>query len=174
MPIQIRCAGDADAGVVAALVNRAYRPAGQSSGWTHEAHLVAGDRIDAAGVQALLSPGSALLLLCEGEAIIGCVHIASRGDQAYISLLSTEPRRQAEGLGRQLLGHAEQWARQQFGATGFRISVLEGRTDLLAYYARRGYALTGESEPFHDHGRAGELRMPGLRVLSMSKCAASC
>lgn len=167
--MDFRIAHGADAEAIAALVNRAYRPAGASPGWTHEAHLVEGDRISAAGVRALLAPGSAVLLACEGAALIGCVHIESRGAKAYIGMLTTEPARQAQGLGRQLLARAERWARRHFKSTGFRMSVLEARGDLIAYYTRRGYALTGESEPFHSTCGVGQLRVAGLRVLVMAK-----
>lgn len=169
MPIEFRSAAGAEAAAIAALVNRAYRPAGQGPGWTHEAHLVEGDRISAAGVQALLVPGSVVLVAIAAGVLVGCVHIESRSHEAYIGMLATEPARQAQGLGRQLLWQAERWARKHFGATGLRISVLEARTDLLAYYERRGYALTGESEPFHASCGVGELRVPGLRVLVMAK-----
>jgi membrane protease YdiL (CAAX protease family)/GNAT superfamily N-acetyltransferase len=169
VPAQFRSATGADAAAIASLVNRAYRPLGQSPGWTHEAHLVEGDRISVAGVEALLAPGSVVLVASEGEAIIGCVHIESRGDQAYIGMLTTEPARQAQGLGRQLLWQAERCARKHLRATGFRMSVLEARHDLLAYYARRGYEPTGESEPFHASCGVGELRVPGLRVLTLAK-----
>jgi uncharacterized protein len=169
----IRPAAAADAAAIAALVNRAYRPAGDTPGWTHEAHLVAGDRINESGVRELLVAGSVVLIACEDATIIACVHVESRGDAAYIGMLTTEPARQAGGLGKRMLAAAERWAQEHFKPRNFKLSVLERRTDLIAYYARRGYAPTGESEAFHAHCGVGELREPGLRVFALAKRAPS-
>jgi len=114
-------------------------------------------------------PGSVVLVACEGRAVIACVHVEARGASAYIGMLTTEPARQAGGLGKQVLAAAEQWAAAHFGATTLCMSVLERRTDLLAYYERRGYRQTGHSEPFHAHCGVGELREAGLRVLELAK-----
>jgi membrane protease YdiL (CAAX protease family)/GNAT superfamily N-acetyltransferase len=169
--MHIRPATAADAAAIAALVNRAYRPAGDSRGWTHEAHLVAGDRISDAGVRELLVAGSVVLVACEADAIVACVHVESRGAAAYIGMLTTEPARQACGLGKRMLAEAERWAHKHFKSRTFNMSVLERRTDLLAYYERRGYRPTGESEAFHAQCGVGELREPGLRVLALAKRA---
>jgi GNAT superfamily N-acetyltransferase len=167
--MHIRPATAADAAAIAALVNRAYRPAGDSPGWTHEAHLVAGDRISEAGVGELLVAGSVVLVACEADAIVACVHVESRGDAAYIGMLTTEPARQAAGLGKRMLAAAERWAAAHSESETLRLSVLERRTDLLAYYERRGYRQTGHAEPFHAHCGVGTLREPGLRVLELAK-----
>jgi GNAT superfamily N-acetyltransferase len=169
MTLDIRPATTNDAAAIAALVNRAYRPSGESPGWTHEAHLVEGDRISEAGVRELIVPGSIVLVAIEGGSIIACVHVEARGTSAYIGMLTTEPARQAGGLGKQMLAAAERWAAAHFKAETLCMSVLERRTDLLAYYERRGYRKTGHSEPFHAHCGVGTLREAGLRVLALAK-----
>ena len=49
---------------------------------------------------------------------------------------------QAGGLGRQLLSAAENIARDNFSATLTTMTVIDSRTELIAYYVRRGYQET--------------------------------
>lgn len=42
------------------------------------------------------------------------------------------------------------------------MSILSHRPELLAYYERRGYQLTGESMPFPDDGNNGKLKRDDL------------
>ena len=43
---------------------------------------------------------------------------------------------------------AEAWAAERWNARGPRMSVINKRAELIAYYERRGYERTGEVEPF--------------------------
>ncbi len=52
-----------------------------------------------------------------------------------------------ETVARTLLEHAELLARE-WGCTRTRMTVIDRRLELLAYYARRGYVPTGRTEPF--------------------------
>ena len=61
-----RCARPDDADAIAQLVNKAFRPRTGILGWTHEAHLVAGDRIDQAQVRQMLAAADCVLLLGKG------------------------------------------------------------------------------------------------------------
>jgi ribosomal protein S18 acetylase RimI-like enzyme len=172
MPTIVRVASEADAGPIAELVNRAYRPAPQQRGWTHEAELVAGDRISAAQVSALFAAQSVVLVLCEGAGIIACVHLlAGESGGVYIGMLATDPARQVRGLGKQMLAHAEQYALLHFNASIFRMSVLSSRPELMAFYERRGYARTGEVEAYPVEAGVGRPLVDGLRVVSLVKQA---
>jgi len=55
---------------------------------------------------------------------------------------------QAGGLGRLMIAAAEAEAVVRFGARTMRMTVIRQRPELIAWYERRGYALTGETEPF--------------------------
>ena len=70
------------------------------------------------------------------------------GGIAYLGLLCVDPSLQADGLGRRLIAAAEAEARASFSATTIEMTVISSRTELIAYYERRGYALTGERRPF--------------------------
>lgn len=170
MSFERRVAEQADAQEIAALVNRAYRPSPQEAGWTHEAHLVAGERTTPEQVHALFHPQSTILLLSLGSRIVACVHVEDGPSGAYIGMLATDPQLQAQGLGKQMLLHAEAYACEHFGASVFKMSVLSSRPELLAFYHRRGYALTGQVEDYPLSAGVGQPMVSGIQVLSLEKC----
>ena len=43
---------------------------------------------------------------------------------------------------------AEAWVAERWNARWLRMSVINKRAELIAYYERRGYERTGEVEPF--------------------------
>ncbi|MCW3837953.1 GNAT family N-acetyltransferase [Sphingomonas canadensis] len=121
-------------------------------GWTHEADLVSGERTDIATLAALVAdPASRLLAAWEGETPLGCVNVQDRGGGlAYLGLLCVEPGLQGAGLGRRLIAAAEDCARTGFGATRIEMTVIDRRTELIAWYIRHGFEPTGEVRPFPD------------------------
>lgn len=163
-----------DAPAIAAIVNRAYRPAPGSGGWTHEAELVHGARTDTAQVEALLGQAHASMLLCSVDGrIAGCVHVERVGAEARIGMLAVDPALQAAGLGRRLLAAAEAHAAKHFGARTFLISVIGDRAELLAFYQRCGYVPTGESMPFPIDAGVGTPRGQPLELRLLAKPATS-
>jgi ribosomal protein S18 acetylase RimI-like enzyme len=171
MEIAPRLASGEDAEAIAGLVNRAYRPGAGLRGWTHEAELVDGARASGEMVRALLRPGSAVLVLCRGARILACVHVEAVPLEraAYIGMLATEPAEQAGGLGKRMLACAERYAADALGARVFRMSVLVSRTELVAFYLRRGYLRSGRLEGFPDDAGAGVPRVPGLQLETLVK-----
>ena len=112
-----------------------------------------------------------LLLRQQGE-IVACVHVQADGpDAAGIGMLASEPRLQAQGLGKQMLQHAEQFAVQQLGARILRMSVLSSRPELLAFYERRGYQRTGELESYPLTAGVGQPLRADLHLLMLEKRA---
>lgn len=145
------------------LIESAYRGDAARRGWTHEADLLEGQRTDAAELSALVADPARVLLIAEQEGRpIGCVQVADLGDGlAYLGMLTVDPERQAGGLGRELLEAGEAWARDRFGARAMEMTVIARRRELIAWYERRGYALTGETRPFPmDDPRFGLPREP--------------
>jgi len=165
----LRVASKPDANEIATMVNRAYRPPLHEQGWTHEASLVAGERTTFEQVLSLFAPQSLILVLCHGAAIVACVHVQSDDSGVYIGMLATEPSLQAQGLGKQMLSHAEQYATAHFNATVFRMSVLSSRAELIAFYERRGYARTGEVEGYPVSTGVGQPLVEGLQVEALVK-----
>lgn len=107
------------------------------------------DRINLEGVRLRLSKGAFLIAesAAIGNDVIGCVYVEPRGDRCYLGLLSVSPRKQGQGIGRQLNFAAEDFARKA-GCTAIDLRILSPRAaDLLPLYARLGYVETG-TEPF--------------------------
>lgn len=165
----LRKATHSDVHQIAALVNKAYRPESNGHGWTHEADLVSGARVNAAQVEKLIEGNGTVLVACDGNSLIGCVHIEPASLSCYIGMLATNPSQQNQGLGKQLLAKAEELAAVHYGATSYKMSVLSSRPELLAYYERRGYQLTGASSPYPVDAGVGKPRSLDLRVLDLIK-----
>ena len=164
--LTIRPADHGDLGPLLALVQRAYRGDSARAGWTHEADLLDGQRTDAAALRDILDdPQQRLLLAEQAGSVIGCVQVTAKGaGTAYLGLLTVDPARQAGGLGKRLLDAAERVAVEAFGAERMEMTVIRQRQELIAYYQRRGYALTGEQRPFPlDNPRFG---LPKTRELA--------
>ena len=161
----IRPATPADLAPLHALVQRAYRGDAARAGWTHEADLVEGQRIEPDALAAILDAPNERLLVAERDGVLqGCVQVTGRGEGvAYLGLLCVDPERQADGLGKQLIAAAEREAATQFGARVMEMSVIEPRVELIAYYERRGYARTGAFLPFP------VPTTPPLRLMVMTK-----
>lgn len=133
-----------------ALVHGAYRGDSARRGWTHEADLLDGQRIDRPSLEAALAdPAQLILLARQNGDLAGCVQITDRGDGlAYLGMLSVDPARQAGGIGRRLVAAAEAAARTRFGARRMEMTVIIQRAELIAWYERLGYERTGETRPF--------------------------
>jgi len=145
-------ANDEDVPHIVALMNRAYRGAGTSTGWTTEVGYIAGDRTTEPLLRADLAakPEASLLTWRDQRdgTLKGCVWLEPLGDDAwYLGSLTVDPQRQNGGLGQALLFSAEQWVREH-GGKRIRMTVVNVRDILIAWYVRRGYHETGETEPF--------------------------
>jgi ribosomal protein S18 acetylase RimI-like enzyme len=145
-------ASEADIEELVTFVNNAYRGQAAEAGWASEAKVIAGQRIDSGMLAAMLTKANLTILLMRDRKdgpLAGCVsfeHTPGASD-GYLSMLSIDPQRQAEGLGRTLLSKAEGDLKAQ-GVDRVRITVIWIRNTLIEWYERRGYRLTGEREPF--------------------------
>lgn len=149
MDLNLQPADEADYPAIIALTNRAYRaPAGQAA-WKVET-IVGGQRIDEALLRDDLANPAAILLVARngsGEHL-GHVRLDSSDDGVWhLAMLTVSPDHQDSGLGRIILDAAEDYARDH-GARGIRMSVIHQRIELIAWYQRRGYVLTGETGAF--------------------------
>lgn len=144
--MRFRTATESDVEAIVALVATAYRGAGGAAGWTTEAHLFHGPRTDAADVRATIARARDTLIVAEHDgAVSGCCTVTDLGDgRAYFGMFAVAPERQGGGLGRALLAEAERIAREELGAAEMTMTVIRSRSELLAWYERRGYRRTGE------------------------------
>ena len=143
-------ASAADLQPLHALIESAYRGDSARRGWSHEADLLGGQRTDLEALEAALAdPAQHLLVLRDGSSLRACVSLADKGGGlTYLGLLTVDPGQQAAGLGRLILAAAEDHAAAHFAATRIEMTVIAQRAELIAWYERRGYALTDERRPF--------------------------
>jgi GNAT superfamily N-acetyltransferase len=170
--MEVRNATSDDLPALHAMVERAYRGDAARGGWTHEADLLDGQRTDLAALaDTLADPGQRILLAFDRDALTGCVQLTRLdGNRAYLGLLTVDPERQAGGLGARLIAAAEEQAAALFGARTMEMTVIRQRSELIAYYERRGYVLTGEERPFPlDDPRFGLPRTRDLAFVVLLK-----
>jgi GNAT superfamily N-acetyltransferase len=85
-------------------------------------------------------------------------------------MFSVGPAQQGEVRGRAIVAEAERMARQDWGATRMSMAVIRQRLDLIAWYERLGFALTGESRPFpYGDERFGIPTRPDLEFVVLAK-----
>lgn len=165
----MRDATQRDVEAIVVIVNGAYRGEGSRRGWTTEADLLDGIRTDAAEIASLIErPDSTILLAEQGAALVGTVLLQDRGSAAYLGMLVVDPARQAGGLGKEILRAAEALVVARWGASKISMTVLEQRSELIAFYERRGFRRTGRYEPFPADARSTP-RVEGLRFEVLEK-----
>ncbi len=170
-----------------ALVESAYRGDASRTGWTTEADLLSGQRLNAAMAAEVLAqddtvvfavpahvPGvdeastSAPEAVTAFAASVQLVRINER--EAYLGMFAVSPDQQGSGLGSHLMAWAENWVRSQWGVRNIRMTVIRQRSELIEFYRRRGYEPTGETEPFpYDDERFGTPLRDDLEFVVLSK-----
>lgn len=138
-----------DAAMIAALVNSAYRGASSRQGWTTEANLLEGARISPDGVHQLILATDTIILLCyRGQDLIGCVQLQKTDDAAYLGMFVVSPLEQGNGIGKEFMLTAEALVQKLWGVHKMWMTVITLRSELIAFYERRGYVRTGKLKPF--------------------------
>jgi GNAT superfamily N-acetyltransferase len=166
----LRVAEPRDVDAIVALVESAYRGDASRAGWTTEADLLGGRRTGADEVGPLVDAGALLLVEREGAPIASVLVRRETPERAYLGMLTVRPTEQASGLGSALLAAAEAHARDVLGTHTLRMTVISVRTELIAWYARRGYVLTGDRAPFpYGDPRFGEPKRDDLEFVVLEK-----
>ncbi|PPD50941.1 MAG: hypothetical protein CTY16_00715 [Methylobacter sp.] len=170
MPIDsFKIATSVDINNIVILVNQAYRPE-TAAGWTHENLLVSGSRIAAAQVlELILASDSRILLAYRQDALLACVHLKKAGSDCHIGMLAVEPSSQGAGVGKQLLAYAENYATSEWATATFVMAVLTARTELIAFYLRRGYQKTGKQMDYPLAAGVGTPRQQNLTLAILAK-----
>jgi GNAT superfamily N-acetyltransferase len=143
---------EADYAAIIDLVNLAFRGTGPSASWNIETGIIEGQRLNEPLLREDLAakPDAHLLTYRDDldEALLGTVLLDPTKDGVWnLGILTVRPDLQNRQLGRALLSAAEDFAKER-GARRIRMTVVNVRDTLIAWYERRGYTLTGESLPF--------------------------
>ena len=157
-PLLLRPAVVSDVPALVALVNSAYRGDSSRAGWTTEADLLGGQRIDGERLTETIAASGSVVLMHELNGTpIACVQLErTNATDCYLGMLTVQPTTQGGGLGRRLLEAAERWTVEHWQSRTMLMTVIVQRPELIAWYQRRGYARTGEFKPFpYDDARFG-------------------
>ncbi len=171
-PLTFRHATDADVDDVVDLVQSAYRGDRSRQGWTTEADLIEGQRIDTSMLRDLLAEQRTIVLLAETDRLVGCCELSCRHDPevAYFGMFAVRPEMQAGGIGDRILAEAEGTAVELWNVSTMEMVILHPRAELMAWYERRGYTATGRTIDFpYGDERYGRPRQDDLMMIQFAK-----
>lgn len=170
-PLSFRAAVADDVDELVVLVTSAYRGDVSRQGWTTEADLLDGNRIDPDVLRHdIARPRSKVLLAERDGLILACAHVADEDGAGYFGMFSVRPDLQGGGIGKHLLNEAERVVRDDWRLPAMRMTVIDVRDELIAFYERRGYRRTGVYKPFpHGDERFGKPKRDDLRFEVLEK-----
>jgi ribosomal protein S18 acetylase RimI-like enzyme len=153
--LAFRSATLADVDALVVLVTSAYRGDASRAGWTTDADLLDGNRIDPEVLRADIERARSRVLLAErvdpqarNVELLACAHVAEEDGAGYFGMFAVQPGLQGGGIGRAVLAEAERIAREEWRLPAMRMTVIDVREELIAWYQRRGYRRTGIRKPF--------------------------
>jgi len=151
----------ADIPALEQLVNSAYRGEVSKQGWTTEADLLGGERVTAVTLLKDIENPSCCIYICQYQPgqINASVFLQKKEDKLYVGMLSVSPVLQNKGIGKLLLKLADKVARLN-DCTALTMTVISIRTELIAWYNRHGFSLTGQTFPFDIPGNIVLVKEP--------------
>lgn len=169
--LHFRPATLADLDAIIALVTSAYRGDASRAGWTTEADLLDGPRVAPEVLEHDLTRGRSRVVLAERDgALVACAHVCDDGGAGYFGMFAVDPTRQGGGLGDAVLKECERVARDDWQLPAMKMTVIDIRDELIAWYERRGYRRTGIKKPFpYGDARFGHPKRDDLRFEVLEK-----
>jgi ribosomal protein S18 acetylase RimI-like enzyme len=169
--LTFRSAVPADIPALVALVTSAYRGDVSKQGWTTEADMLDGQRIDPDVLVRDIERDRSRILLAERDGmLLACAHVAEDEGAGYFGMFSVRPDLQGGGVGKAMLAEAERVARDEWRLPAMRMTVIDIRDELIAFYERRGYVRTGIKKPFpYGDERYGIPKRDDLRFEILEK-----
>jgi ribosomal protein S18 acetylase RimI-like enzyme len=175
-PLVFRHATLADTDALIALVESAYRGDASRAGWTTEADLLDGRRTGADDIHDCVNRERSVILIAETAAadgapqMLACAHIAEEEGAGYFGMFSVQPNLQGGGIGKRVIDEAERIVRDEWRLPAMRMTVIDVRDELIAFYERRGYVRTGKLKPFpYGDERFGLPKRDDLRFEVLEK-----
>lgn len=172
-----RDAGIEDIPALVALVTSAYRGEASRAGWTTEADFLDGNRIDPDVLREDIGRPRSRVVVAEPAAgtdaaaeMLACAHVADVDGAGYFGMFAVRPGLQRAGVGNGVLVECERIARDDWGLPAMRMTVIDLREELIAWYERRGYRRTGTFKPFpYGDPRFGIPKRDDLRFEVLEK-----
>ena len=173
MSLNIRTAKNDDVAQLVELINLAYRAQSERS-WTTEKAFVDGIRITNEQLSGDLSRSNFKLFIGENEqgVLVACIGLSLDHNSVEIGTFAIDPTIQNLGYGREMLNYVETYITQNYSSLRRLIMyVLDVRTELMAYYQRRGYQITGRTESYPIDADVGQPLVP-IQLIEMEKVIA--
>jgi ribosomal protein S18 acetylase RimI-like enzyme len=171
-----RAATHADTPALVALVESAYRGEASKQGWTTEADMLDGRRTGADDIEACIARAQSRIVIAEHTGadgtpeLLACAHVAVEDGAGYFGMFSVRPNLQGAGIGKAVLNEAERIVRDEWKVPAMRMTVIDIRDELIAFYERRGYRRTGIKKPFpYGDERFGVPKRDDLRFEVLEK-----
>lgn len=147
--LEFRSATVADIPELVTLVTSAYRGEVSRQGWTTEADILDGNRIDPEVLRGDIERPRSRVLIAERDGdMLGCAHVCEQEGCGYFGMFAVRPDLQNARIGRAVLTEAERVVREDWRLPLMRMTVIDLREELIAWYERRGYRRTGSKKPF--------------------------
>ncbi len=148
-----------------ALIERAYRGEESAGRWDSESHLLRGPRTSPDFIAARIADADSRFVVAEtSHTPIGCALIQKSADfdaapdTAFFGMFAIDNAARSIGLGGAMLAECERRSQDLWGSTAMVMTVISLRSELIEWYARRGYGPTGARHPFPFSKTTGELR----------------
>jgi GNAT superfamily N-acetyltransferase len=107
--------------------------------------FIEGERTDEAELRTRMQKGEFFLGCDEAGELVASVYVEIRDTRGYFGMLAVDQQRQGNGLGRKMVGAAEEYCRGK-GCRAMDLTVLSLRPELLPIYRKLGYLETGVEE----------------------------
>lgn len=151
------------------LVNSAYRGDVSKKGWTTEANILTGVRIDDKElIEMINTPNSTVFKYVENNKILGCVLLIEKENKLYLGMLCVNPELQNSGIGKKILKFANEFAVEK-NFPKIVMTVISTRIELINWYIRHGYFENGEREPFPENHAADVISGNKLEFVVLEK-----
>ena len=133
------------------LINSAYRGEESKKGWTTEADLLKGNRINTDELKEIINQPDVVILKCcnDNNDLVGCVYLKKNNNKMYLGMLTVSPTLQAGGIGKKILKASEEYATEK-KCNVMEMRVISVRRELIEWYRRRGYHNTDKTLPFEN------------------------
>jgi ribosomal protein S18 acetylase RimI-like enzyme len=151
------------------LVNSAYRGDNSKKGWTTEANILTGVRIDDEELIDLMNESkSNIFKFTENNKILGCVLLVEKANKLYLGMLCVNPDIQNSGIGKKILKFANEFAIKK-SLPKIVMTVISSRIELINWYNRHGFFDTGEREPFPENHAQDVISGEKLEFIVLEK-----
>ena len=159
-----------DATDIADLVNTAYRGETSRLGWTTQADLLDGLRTSTSEVGQMIKRQDAFILMgALNNRVVATIACEQHENVAKFGMIAVKPSLQNKGYGKEMIQAAEAITLREWRVSGFYMSVITLRTELIQFYERLGYSRSGEFADFPQNEALWQAKVVSLTLEHLIK-----